>query len=194
MCFEREEFCFLVAHYPVFNLSLCNQFGLFDEFTNKLKRIQTEYKEIKQEWFNELKTSENSALQQYLKVLNKYNINEYYCLSDNVQGIMCKRICKARKELVVLAKNIRYVDGILWELLLENLNFLYLMLKCKYHVKFNVFELASMKHSYIDFYHQLVLAVRCWKEKGDLTIKPHYLCHDLEHFHMNCMDTVKYQM
>ena len=152
-----------------------------DELTNKLTDIQTEYKEMEQEWLNELDSSGNSEMQQYLKILHKHKINEYYCLSGSVQGIMCKRICKARKELVVLAKNISYVDGILWELLLENLNFLYLMLKRKYHVKFNVFELASMKHSYIDFYHQLVLAVRCWKEKGDLTIKPHYLCHDLEH-------------
>ena len=94
---------------------------------------------------------------------------------------MCKRICEARKELVLLAKNVNYVHGTLFELLFENLNYLYLMLKRKYHEKFNIFELASMKHAYIDFYHQLVLSVRSWKEKGDLTIKPHYLCHDLEH-------------
>ena len=68
---------------------------------------------MKQKWLNKLKTSENSAMQQYLKVLHKYQINEYYCLSGSVQGIMCKRICKARKELDVLAKNINYVDGIL---------------------------------------------------------------------------------
>ena len=55
------------------------------------------------------------------------------------------------------------------------------MLKRKYHCKYTDFEMASMKHAYTDFYHQLVLVVRIWKEKWDLTIKPHYLLHNLEH-------------
>ena len=55
------------------------------------------------------------------------------------------------------------------------------MLKRKYRCKYSDFEMASMKHAYIDFYHQLVCVVRLWKEKGDLIIKPHYLLHNLEH-------------
>ena len=84
---------------------------------------------------------------------------------------MCKRICKATKELVVLAENINYVDDVLWELLLEHLNFLYLMSKRKYYDKFNLLELASMKHSYIDFYHQLVLAVEDLNNTPELCVE-----------------------
>ena len=147
----------------------------------KIRDIQHQYQQLEQQWDQELENAENSPLQRYLQILSNHKINEYYCLPGSVQGIMCKRICEARNELVILAKDVDKVAGILWQLLFENINYLYLMLKRKYHHKYTDFELASMKHAYIDFYHQLVLVVRSWKDKGDLTIKPHYLLHNLEH-------------
>ena len=42
---------------------------------------------------------------------------------------MCKRICAARKKLIIVAKSVDNVAGILCELLFENVNYLYLMLK-----------------------------------------------------------------
>ena len=147
----------------------------------QIRAIQYQYQQLQQQWDQELKNAENSPLQRYLQILSNHKINEYYCLAGSVQGIMCKRICEARKEFVIVAKDVNKVAGILWELLFENINYLYLMLKRKYHHKYTDFEMASMKHAYIDFYHQLVLVVRSWKNKGDLTIKPHYLLHNVEH-------------
>ena len=152
-----------------------------DSIKPEITQSQHEYKQLEQQWDIELTNAENSPLQRYLQILSDHKINEYYCLAGSVQGIMCKRICAARKELVILAKTVNKVTAILWELLFENINYLYFMLKKKYHCKYTNFEMASMKHAYIDFYHQLVFVVRLWKDKGDLTIKPHYLLHNLEH-------------
>ena len=105
--------------------------GDIDELTNKLKHIQIECEKLEQEWLNELQTSKNSAMQLYLIMLNKYKIKEYYCLSGSVQDIMCKRVCETRKELVVVAKNVDYVDGILLELLLEHLIFCKTQVSCQ---------------------------------------------------------------
>lgn len=152
-----------------------------DQLTIKINQLQTQYEGMEQKWNDDLQNSENLPLQKYLQILDNHKINEYYCLAGSVQGIMCKRICQARKEIVAIAKQVDKIGGILWELLFENINFLYSMLKHKYHVKYTNFEMASMKHAYIDFYHQLVFVVRSWKTVGDLTIKPHYLLHNLEH-------------
>ena len=157
--------------------------------TEQILPLKREFEQEEKKWIQELEMAEQGPLQQYLKILKKFKINEYYCMKNSVQGIMCKRICQARKELVAVAKSVNSIGGILWELLFENLNFVYYMLKIKYHDKFKRFELASVKHAYIDFYHQLVLAVRVWRDKGDLTIKPHYLVHDLEYCLSESMST-----
>ena len=151
-----------------------------NEINDKLHVLVPDYEKADAELQTKLNVSNNEQLIAYLSILKKYKINEYYCMKGSVQGVMCKRICKARQELTALLKNVFYVGGILWELLFQNINYLYSMLKHKHTTKFTNFELASMKHSYIDFYHQLVLVVRLWRNDGDLTIKPHYLLHDVE--------------
>ena len=160
-----------------------------DDLKEQILEIQEQYNQLEEKWDQELSDSNSNALRQYLQILKKYKINEYYCMKGSVQGIMCARICTARQEFVTLAKRINVTAGILWQLLFENLNFVYLMLKRKYHVKFTKFELATCKHSYIDLYHQLVLVVRSWRRVGDLTIKPHYLGHDLEYTLGSMMST-----
>ena len=157
--------------------------------TEQILPLQREYEQEEKKWMEQLENAEQGPLQRYLTILKQYKINEYYCMKNSVQGIMCKRICQARKELVAVAKSIDSIGGILWELLFENLNFVYYMLKIKYHKRFKRFELASVKHAYIDFYHQLVLVVRLYRDKGDLTIKPHYLLHDLEYCLSECIST-----
>ncbi|MGB1097042.1 MAG: hypothetical protein ACPG2Y_00410 [Acholeplasmataceae bacterium] len=151
-----------------------------DRINAELHQLLPEYEAEEQKLKDEMKQSQADEMITYLNILKKYKINEYYCLAGSVQGVMCKRICKARKEMIVMLKNLSYPVGILWELLLQNANYLYSMLKHKHQTKFTNFELSTLKHAYIDFYHQLVLVVRLWRSDGDLTIKPHYLMHDLE--------------
>ena len=160
-----------------------------DDIDTKLIPMIDEYDDAEQKCSNNLDTANRGPLRQYLQILKQYKINEYYCMAGSVQGIMCKRICLAREALIKLVKSVNGVYGILWELLLQNLNFVYQMLKPKHHVKWTAFDLATLKHAYIDMYHQMVLVVRSWKDKGDLTIKPHYLCHDLEYSLAECMST-----
>ena len=157
------------------------------EIDEKLDVLIPQYTADDESLKNKLNGSASDGMVSYLNILQKYSINEYYCMAGSVQGIMCARICKARHELVNLFKKISYVGGLLWELLMQNVNFLYTMLKHKHKCKFTNFELASLKNAYIDFYHQLIMVVRLWRSDGDLTIKPHYLMHDLEQTFVSCI-------
>ena len=67
-----------------------------------------------------------------------------------------------------------------WELFLNNLSCLYKMLKHKHAHKWHMYQLATMKYAYIKLYYQLNVIVNCWRKKGNIGIKIHYLCHDLE--------------
>ena len=41
-------------------------------------------------------------------------------------------------------------------------------------------DLATIKTAYIDWYHQHVMIVHLWRQKGSIGVKCHYLLHDIE--------------
>ena len=124
---------------------------------------------------------QSNMMIQYIKILHKHKINLYYFLKGSIQGVMCSRICKAKGDLVILVKKHNYHAGCLWEMYFNNLCYLYQMMKYKHIKSWRSYDIATMKHAYIDFYYQLNIIVKCWRQKGNIGVKAHYLCHDLEH-------------
>ena len=123
---------------------------------------------------------QSNVMIKYIEILKKHKINLYYFLKGSVQGVMCGRICNAKLDLVNLIKEMNYPAGCLWELFFNNLSYLYKMLKHKHAHKWHMYQLATMKYAYIELYYQMNLIVRCWRKKGNIGVKIHYLCHDLE--------------
>ena len=149
---------------------------------HELAQLCTQYNMELQNWQTRMQTTfANNHKSKFLQIMEKYHINLYYCMDNSVQGKMCERICKARDEMVKLAKEIDYTAGILWEHFWENLTFVYTMTKRKKNTKYDIVDLATLKQAYINLYHQTVLIVKLWRKKGQSGMKIHYTMHDIEH-------------
>ena len=61
-----------------------------------------------------------------------------------------------------------------------NLSYLYKMLKHNSNRAWTMHELARVKTAYIDWYHQHLMIVRLWRQKGSIGVKCHCLLHDAE--------------
>ena len=148
----------------------------------ELAQLSREYDLELQNWQQRMQTTfANNHKSKFLQIMQKYHINLYYCMDNSVQGKMCQRICKARKEIVSLAKEIDFTSGILWEHFWENLTFVYTMTKRQKNTKYNIVDLATLKQAYINLYHQTLLIVKLWRQKGKSGMKIHYTMHDIEH-------------
>ena len=152
----------------------------------KLATLVNEYNREHNMWEARMKTTNaNNYKCIFLQILRKYHINLYYKQNGSLQGTTCARICDASEELIELAINIDFVGGVLWKHLFINLKYLYFMVKRKCKQKYTTFELASMKYSYINMYHQMLLVVYLWRKSGLTGKKIHFLVHVLEQcFHL----------
>ena len=156
-------------------------FHWYQEASNKLQILQTEYKQQEEQW-NAMtnNVTSNQLMNEFVQIMDKYNISLYYILSNSVQGVVCGRVNKARFDLVNLAKKVSETGSIIWNHLLTNLAYIYDMLKHKSCRNWTDHECATVKTAYLDWLHQHVLAVCLWRQSGSVGIKCHIFAHDIE--------------
>ena len=156
-------------------------FHWYQEASNKLQILQTEYKQ-QEDQYNAMRHNviSNQLMNEFVQIMDKYNISLYYILSNSVQGVVCGRVNKARFDLVNLAKKVSETGSIIWNHLLTNLAYLYDMLKHKSCRNWTDHECATVKTAYLDWLHQHVLAVCLWRQTGSVGIKCHIFAHDIE--------------
>ena len=123
----------------------------------------------------------NNCVIKYFEILKKYKIDLNYGLQGSVQGVICTRFNNAADELIQLLQSINASAALLFRLLMNNISYIYSMLKNKTEDKWTYVDCLSLKQAYLDFYHQFVIAVGIWRKKGKVGNKVHLLLHDLEH-------------
>lgn len=144
-------------------------------------RKRVEYETRNHQLENKLnRFQENNCMWKFYKILREYKINLHYCMAGSVQGIMCSRIDKARHALVELISEYSPTTHVLWRMLFTNLCYIHDMLKKENTNPFNMHDMLSLKHAFLDFYHQFLLSIKLWRQKGSLGVKIHYLLHDIE--------------
>ena len=149
---------------------------------NELVKLKKQYLKDYSDWENIItKNDQNTVVFEFIHIMDKYNISLYYMLAGSVQGVMCGRIIKASADLIELVqKRVNQTAALLWKHLFMNLSYLYQMLKHNSNRLWTMHELATVKTAYIDWYHQHLMIVRLWRQKGSIGIKCHYLLHDIE--------------
>ena len=148
----------------------------------RLIELKAKYLADYSQWQNVTQSKDtNAGIFEFVSVMKKHNVNLYYMLSGSIQGVMCGRIIKARHELIQLVqKYVNQTVALLWKHLFMNLAYLYVMLKHKSSRKWTLHELATVKTAYIDWYHQHVIIVHLFRQKGSIGVKCHLLLHDIE--------------
>ena len=153
-----------------------------DELKQELQTLKAQYVNDHTNFETQLRNREtNDALVEFYGIMSKYKIELYYVMSGSVKGAVCGRFNNAAKDICDFLSKYDQSVSVVWEMLIDNVTYIYNMMKHKHKKQFTFMDQCTLKQAYLDLYYQLIVVVNKWRQDGSIGIKIHYLMHDLEH-------------